>query len=187
MFLGFWAWPLPFCIILCAIFSKGFCSTYFPRVCFHITPDKLVLGKQFLGQSTWSLLLCEKGWSTKAFHGWTCAGVSLCIGVEIQRADLKQDLGKGRGRGAVSGQQHGTGCRKLRQARWLFCRASLCPGSASYHETKFYMSQSLLYSQLCSGITSLDTLSEAIYTQYRWSTCFLHGQDLFFISCKQWK
>lgn len=100
----------------------------------------------------------------------------------------KSGFGQG-GRGAVSGQHYGTSCRKLRQAleSLAFCKAILCPDSASYHETKFYMSPFLLYSQLCSGITSLDTLSKAICTQYRWSTGFLHGQALFFISCKQWK
>lgn len=59
-------------------------------ICFHTTPDKLVLGKQFVGQSNWNLFLCEKCCSTNAFPGWTYVQSLLVHGSRSSQSRLKR-------------------------------------------------------------------------------------------------
>lgn len=189
--------PAPFHMSSC----KGFCSTHFPwwkcfHICFHIyafirLQTSLYWASNFLSRATGTSSCVRNVGVPRHSLAGLMFRVCLWMGIEIHSSDLKEgekaESGQGGRDGCSEWEHYGTSCRKLRHARWFFWKAILCPDSASHCETKFYMSPLLLYSQLCSGITSLDTLSKAICTQCRWSTCFLHGQNLFFISCKQWK
>lgn len=164
MFLSLWVWPL---ILLLHHATYHLQQAIF-LTCFPLGPLSYSSRQTCITQACrWAIsaehIEAVRTWGNRAelqsLPWWILSGSACAVGWGFKQQTWKnrnkQELG--------SGELYRTGYRKLRLILLVFWKAISGPDSISYLEPKVYVTPLSLYSLLCTGITSLDALSKAVF------------------------